>query len=66
MMAGKTVQLNVRVSQTMYRKVQRSAKKSGWDCSKQVRATLERVYGADDEPYFPDLPSSDDPSRKDA
>lgn len=43
-----------RCSEDLKHKIEEAAKRNKWDMSKQVRATLEKVYGT--EPYIPGFP----------
>ena len=55
-----------RMPDNLFEKVDAAAKVNDWDMSKQIRATLEMVYGV--QPYIPNPfqnPTQELPSRKD-
>lgn len=58
------VQIGVRMSVELKRLLEEAAEKSGWSVSQQVRFQLEHAFGIDKKPYLPQVPSSDQPSRR--
>ena len=56
----------IRMAENLYKKIDEAAKVNDWDFSKQMRASLELLYGA--QPYIPNPfqnPTQELPSRKD-
>ena len=58
------VQVAIRFPLPLYEAIKQAAEQNKWDMSKQIRATLARDYGVQDEPYLPPVPNSGKPARR--